>query len=181
MEGCHPINKETRIVVWNTYTATARKERPVHLSTVISQLIHSNPIWSYSCKRISLWISPGTHSPIPTTLRNGGFLLLYYLRNTSSYLHRSEIVVVAKDEEEAVWVGMEICNSQDFTLVDVEPVKMTKDSYYPNKWQAVKDIDEISDDLPFDEFFEWRVMSKILPGTIPSEWKIKRMKITEKC
>ena len=97
----------------------------------------------------------------------------------------AEIVVVARDEEEAAWVGMEICNSQDFTLVDVEPVKMTKDSYYPNKWQAVKDIDEdLFDDLPFDEFFEWRVMShEILPGyhSIIRMQDRTNGKITEKC
>nr|BDD44256.1 hypothetical protein 2 [bacterium] len=78
----------------------------------------------------------------------------------------AEIVVVAKDEEEAAFVGLEICNSQNFTLVDIEPVKMGKGDYYPNKWQAVKDIEEgLFDDLPFDEFFEWRVCShELLPG-----------------
>ncbi len=48
----------------------------------------------------------------------------------------AEIVVVAADEEEAAFVGLEICNSQNFTLVDIEPVKMGKGDYYPNKWQG---------------------------------------------
>ena len=89
----------------------------------------------------------------------GGFYCLYL---TMKYFKliciEAEIVVVARDEEEAAWVGMELCNSQNYTLVDIEPVKITKNSYYPNKIQAVMDIEEgLFDDLPFDEFFEWRV------------------------
>ena len=129
---------------------------------------------------------PRDTAHIHTTQKWVVFYCLYLLMKYFKLICiEAEIVVVAKDEEEAAWVGMEICNSQDFTLVDVEPVKMTKDSYYPNKWQAVKDIDEdLFDDLPFDEFFEWRVMShEILPG-YHSIIRMKNKdtgKITEKC
>ena len=78
----------------------------------------------------------------------------------------AEVTVVAKDEEEAAYVALEIANSQSYTLIDIEEVKISKKGYFPNKWQTVKDIDtEMFDDLPFDEFYEWRVCShELLEG-----------------
>ena len=79
----------------------------------------------------------------------------------------AEITVIAKDEEEAAFVALELANSQDFTLVDIEPVEIDKKSgYYPNKWQAIKDIDDdLLEDVSFEEFFEWRVCShELLDG-----------------
>ena len=64
------------------------------------------------------------------------------------------ITVIAKDEEEAAFVAMELTNSQDLTLIDIEPLKIdTKNGYFPNKWEAIVDIDQdLLEDVSFEEF-----------------------------
>lgn len=94
----------------------------------------------------------------------------FTITNTMKYFKliciEGEIVIIADDAMEAGYIGMEISNQMNYTLMDVEPVKMSAKDYYPNKLDVLMDIDsDMFEDLPFDEFYEWRVCShELVPG-----------------
>ena len=70
----------------------------------------------------------------------------------------AELIVVSKDAETAAFEALEICNSNGFTLVDVEPIHLDlRKDYYPNKVETImKAPSELFEPLEFDDFMEWR-------------------------
>ena len=92
------------------------------------------------------------------------------IQNTMKYFKvtciEGEIIIIADDAMEASYIALEVSNQMNYSLIDVEPVKMSKGQYYPNKLDALMDIDsDMFDELPFDEFYEWRVCShELAPG-----------------
>ena len=66
----------------------------------------------------------------------------------------AEIVIVAKDEEEATWTGLQLANENDMNIIDIEPIRITKNMEFPNKVKAIMEIDaeELLEDLDFEEF-----------------------------
>lgn len=93
----------------------------------------------------------------------GFFIAMKYFKITCI---EAELVIVAKDEEEAAWIGMTIANENEMNLLDVTPYKMHRNAYFPNKWQAVKDIElDLMEDVDWQDFYEWRVCShELLDG-----------------
>ena len=70
----------------------------------------------------------------------------------------AEVVIIAKDQEEAAWTALQLSTEHDMTLIDVKPIKRDKRAYFPNKWQQIKDIDvDLFEDIDFTDFYEWRV------------------------
>ena len=70
----------------------------------------------------------------------------------------AELIIVSKDAETAAFEAMDVCNSQGFTLVDIEPIELDlRKDYYPNKIETImKAPSELFEPLDFDDFMEWR-------------------------
>lgn len=97
----------------------------------------------------------------------------------------AELIVVSKDAETAAFEALEICNSNGFTLIDVEPIHLDlRKDYYPNKVETImKAPSELFEPLEFDDFMEWRGESWELSEGFHSVIRIhnkKSGKISEK-
>ncbi len=76
-----------------------------------------------------------------------------------------EIIIIADDAVEAGYIGLEISNQMNYTLVDVIPVKMNKKiTTQTNGKQLVTSTWDVWW-LPFEEFYDWRVCThELVPG-----------------
>ena len=70
----------------------------------------------------------------------------------------AEVIVVSKDSEEAAWQALQICNSQGYTLIDINEIEIDpRKDYYPNRADSLIKTDaDMFEPLEFDEFMEWR-------------------------